>query len=186
MPLCSLDCMITVISCCRSFLQDRALPSALDNVVAKLFKELQKQRLPGNIEVRELSRIATVFTCVAFSDECCKGPIRVCKELLYKGISVALVYFTSATLYKAPLDEASCTGLFALCTCLLSREMQSFDSYPTDFYNAVFAPLAEVKSAAAAVDCLLREVFMIQVLVSGSKEMKTIKQSAAVALRTFH
>lgn len=96
--------------------------------------------------------------------------IRVRKELSHKMVSLALVYSTSATLHKASLDKELCTGLLALRPRFFSGEVHSLDSYCTEFYNAVFALLEEVRIGATAAICALRDFFMTQIPVPGSEK----------------
>lgn len=180
------DRMLTTISCCRILVQVRALPSVGDIVVAELFRDVQQHRLLGNIKARQVFRIAAGTTCLTCRDECYEAFNRVCKELSNRGVSLALVCFTSVTLCMALLDKKICTGLLAVRTRPLSGEMQYFDSFRIECYIEVFAFLEKVKSAAAAVVRPLREALMPQVLVAGFKEIVAIQKSIAAPLWTFH
>lgn len=82
---------------------------------------------------REVSPIATVSIRLAVRNECYEAFICVCKELARKTVSLTFVYFAPATLCSVTLEKTSCTSLVAFCTPHLSGEMQSFDSYRTEF-----------------------------------------------------
>lgn len=82
--------MITAISCCRRFVQNGALPRARDIVVAEFVRDVQQNRLLGNIEGWQIFRIFTVFIRLASSDECYEIITYVCKELSHKQVSLAL------------------------------------------------------------------------------------------------
>lgn len=142
------DGIATAISCCRLFVQDRALPSACVIVIAGLDKDDQQHRLPGTIECSKASRNTTVSFRLASSNECSEAIVRVCKELSRKGVSLELMYFTPATLYQASLGEKICAGLLVFCPLLLSEKLHNFGSYCTEFYNADFAFLEKAKTAA--------------------------------------
>lgn len=114
----------------------------------------------GNIQGRKVSSIATVSTRFAFNDERYDDCTRNCKELSHKAISLTKLYFTAATLYKAPLDEEFCTSLLVRWICLLSGEVQNFDGYRTKFHSAVFAFVEKVKSAATDTGRPIPEVVM--------------------------
>lgn len=133
--------------CCRLLVQDRALPSACSIFIAELVRDIQQHRLLQNIEGSQLSRIATVSTCLASSDECHKAFICLRKKLSHNRVFLALVYFTSAKLYKALLDEEFCTGILTLCTRLFLEQMETSDSCRAELSNAAFALLEAVKSA---------------------------------------
>lgn len=155
-----LDRMITAISFCRLFVEDLPLPSTGDSVVAKLVRKTQHHRLVGSIEGRQVSRITTVSICLAPNEECYEPFIRVDKKLLEKLVSLALMYFESASLYKAPFGEEFCTGFLDLSRRLLSGEVQNFDGYRAEIYYAVSTLFEKVRSAATAAGLPLCEVFM--------------------------
>lgn len=83
-------------------------------------------------------------------------------------------------MHRAFLEKKFCTGLIAFRTLLLSGEVRNFDSYRTEFLNAVFALLEEVNSAATAEgrpfvkSSCLKSFFL-------AREMETIQQSVAAA-----
>lgn len=93
--------------------------------------------------------------------------------------------FSFVTLYKAPLNKEFCTGVLALCTRLLSEEVQNFGSYRTKLYNACFTLLEKMKTAATAPSCFSSEVLMTQVPVSGFNETVRVQKSNAAATQTF-
>lgn len=65
-------------------------------------------------------------------------------------IYLAVMYFTSATLYRAPLDDEFCTSPLDFPIHLCCEQVQDFNSYWTELYNAVFSLLEKVKHAATA------------------------------------
>lgn len=147
-------------------------------VVAELVRNSQRHRLLGNIEGRRVLRIFTASTRFASSNGCYEAFILVCKQLSYKGVFLALVYFTSAMLYKALLDEASCTGL-------LSGKEQNLYSYRTGFYSADYALLEDVKNAPTAAGGPHPTFLITQISVFGPKGMVIIQESVSAAVQTF-
>lgn len=99
---------------------------------------------------------------------------------------MALMYFTSATLCRAPFDKELCTDLLHLRARPLSEEKQNFDSYFMKLYNAVFALAKKVISAATAADRPFRKVLMAPVSAHGSEEMVTVYDLVPAAMPTFY
>lgn len=157
--------MITAINYCPFVGHDRAMPILCEIVVTKLAKDIKQHRLPRNIEDLQVSRTTIVSICPASSDECYEGFIQVSTVPSSKELPLALVYFTATTFYKTTLDKEFCTGLFALCTRLLSAKNQDSDSYSTEVYNAVFALLDEEKGAATAASRALCDVIKTRVFL---------------------
>lgn len=91
--------MITAKSRCDPLVQDHALPRVRDIVGAKVLRDTPQHRLLWNIEHRQVFSIANISTRLASSDKCYKAFIRVCRELSHKVDFLALVFFTSTTLY---------------------------------------------------------------------------------------
>lgn len=82
-------------------------------------------------------------------------------------VFLALVYFTSTTLYEKSLDEDICTCPLGLRTRLFSGQVQNSVSYHNGFYSAILTFFNEVKSAATALGQPLSKVFVTQVPVFG-------------------
>lgn len=116
------DRLITAIRCCRFLVPHSALPNDRDIIVAELVKKIQQHRMLRNIGDHQVSRIATVSLRLASSGEYYEAFISVCEET-HKKVFLALVHFTSVTLYKIPLVEKFCSGLFAPCKRVLCGEM---------------------------------------------------------------
>lgn len=111
---------------------------------------------------------------LAFSKKCYETFIPVYRELSHEWVPLTLVNFKFVTMYKATLDEELRAGHLTLCTRLLSGELQHFESYCRDFYNAVFALLEKVRSAATAASFAFREVLLTQVPSHVSRKRATI------------
>lgn len=176
--------MFIAINCCRLFVQNRSLPSARDTVVDELVRDFQQRKLLGNTESREVPRITTVSTSFSSSNGYYEAFTCVRKELPHQEVSLALVYFTSATIYKASLDDEFCIAPFALCTRLLFEEMQDFDSYRTELYSPDFAILEKVISAVLAADPTHRGYLVTQVLFPDFEKMMTTSESTPAAMGT--
>lgn len=71
----------------------------------------------------QVSRIVTLSTRFAYSDECYKDLSSVCQELPRKKVSSALVYLTSATLYYTLLETQNYSGSLALLRRLFYGEV---------------------------------------------------------------
>lgn len=97
--------MIVAVSCCHCFVEGRGLPNARIFVVAELARNVQKHRLVGNIDDRQVYHIAAVSARPDSSDEVYDAFVHICRERSHERVSQALTYFISATLYKASHDE---------------------------------------------------------------------------------
>lgn len=166
-PRSSFDRMVTSISCCCICFQDHAVSNVREVEVTELLKNIQKHRLPGNIENRQKTTTATLFTRHASSNECYETFTPVCEELLQKRVSLAVFFFTTVNLYEVLFGEEFCTGLFAFRSRLFFERVQKLDGYYFKYYNANFALPEEVESAATVGKGCLCDVLMTQGLGPG-------------------
>lgn len=97
--------MMASMNCCLAFVRNYALPNARHIFNGDIVKNSQQHRLLGNTAYGQLSGTLTISTLVASSAKCFGSFVRVCKELFHKKVSLRSVYFTSATLYRASVDE---------------------------------------------------------------------------------
>lgn len=108
------------------------------------------------------------------------------KRLFHKRVLLALLYFPSASVYKASLDDELCHGLFAFYICHFAGEKQIFVSYRTEFGKACFSFFERKNVAATAAKRALCIVSLTQVTLRAAEEMEVILEQIVATRRLFN